>query len=142
MNYEELFFDCCLGCGEVKHSGMGIFYQLTHPCNTNREVYSTSYSRRWFIMKLNGIMGGSDGLECLKLTNYKLFPHLQRMVPIINFEAAIIDVSDEGWVYKASIENEHPLDRMLYAYGREYDRKVLPIISQFIQREKLFDRKF
>lgn len=142
MNYEELFFKCCLGCGEEMQDGMGLIYQMTHPCNTNRVAYTTIYTGRWFMNQMKSLFGGSDGLECLNMIDYNLFPYFRSMIPEVEYGIAFIDVTEEGWQYKAPIIPEHPLDRMLYSHGRQYERKALPIIKAFIEREKAFDRKF
>lgn len=129
---DEIYYKCDLITGEAitPYDG-GIFAQLSR---SNTTIYTGQFGMNQFRRAITELQGKDPYRDYV---DYKMFPHLNRMKNAINLGATIDDgkyPSYYTWLEK--ISTPHPLEEMLYQHGREFDRKILKRVNQFIEDER------
>lgn len=132
----EIYYNCDLITGEAitPFSG-GLFEQLSK-CNVRL------YTGRLGMIDIRKAIAALEGTDPYRnYINYKMFPHLERIMPTMSARIFMIDMSDDKPFYDPiSLSSRdypmHPLDEVLYAHGREFDRKVLKRVNNFIEAER------
>lgn len=126
----EIYYNCDLVTGEAMttFSG-GIFEQLS------------KYNVRLYTGRLGmDIRKAIAALECTDpyrhYINYKMFPHLQAAHNQAMDYHSMFNYEYFKKFVMGDFPVKHPLDEMLYAHGREFDRKVLKRVNNFIEAER------
>ena len=130
----EIYYNCDLITGEVitPFNG-GIFDQI-------RRSNITVYTGEFGMKELRRAIAQLDGKDPYRdYVDYKMFPHLKALSNKFNNTVLIEPVI--SWVdghmrCSIPIKPYHPLDEMLYAHGREFDRRVLKRVNAFIEAEQ------
>lgn len=132
----EIYYNCDLITGEVitPFNG-GIFDQI-------RRSNITVYTGQFGMKELRRAIAQLDGKDPYRdYVDYKMFPHLDGIRRTMSARIFMIDMSDDKpFSDPISLGSRdypmHPLDEMLYAHGREFDRKVLKRVNAFIEAEQ------
>ncbi len=128
----EIYYKCDLITGEViTPYDVGIFAQLSHR-NT------TIYTGQFGIKELRKAIADLEGKDPYHdYVDYKMFPHLDRIRPLMSAKIIIIDLVNDNPIDLGERNYPmHPLEEMLYQHGREFDRKILKRVNQFIEDER------
>ncbi len=131
---DEIYYYCDLSTGEaiMPFSG-GIFEQM-------RREHITLYTGEFGMRQLRRAIAALNGNDPYRdYIDYKMFPHLKALSN--RFNNIVLSESVISWVdghmrCSIPIKPYHPLDEMLYKYGREFDRKVLKRVNAFIEAER------
>lgn len=128
----ELYYKCDLITGEAitPYDG-GIFAQLSQ---RNTTIYTGQFGMNQLRRAITELQGKDPYRDYV---DYKMFPHLDRIRPLMSAKIIIIDLADDNPIDLGERNYPmHPLEEMLYRHGREFDRKILKRVNQFIEDEK------
>lgn len=132
----ELYYKCDLITGEAitPYDG-GIFAQLSQ---RNTTIYTGQFGMNQLRRAITELQGKDPYRDYV---DYKMFPHLDRIRPTISARWFFMDITDPNVKFDHDFLTStdypmHPLQEMLYQHGREFDRKILKRVNQFIEDEK------